>query len=729
MKVQYKLTLSLYADDEKRLQAAKQGDKKTREFEVTLLDRNGEIFSIPPGASAQYSISKPDGHTIVNLATVRADKIVFTLSEQALAAPGLVKGDVTLTLKDGAVLSSQRYAFECVKTDRDLSNVTSTSEYSAISDIVEEASGYKNEAAASAEAAKSFATAASASVDTVREIAAAAKESETAIAGHAKSAEESKNAAETAKTAAEEALEGVNAKVQEASERAAAAQTALEGVNEKVEAASSSATAAEKSATNAAESLRQAELCQKAACECSSAAAVAATGAEASKSAALEAYQQTAENKNLAEQAAASAGNTKQAIDLKATEIGELVLAAEGHANAASQAKAAVDASKAIAEQQATDAKATQIAAKESEDAAQRHLSETLQIKEGIITAEEARVAAERDRVAAEIARNDEEANRVTAELARVEAEQKRKAEATSDHSRAEADHAQHQTMIDTISKFQSGEIAATVADMQTNMATKEHVAAEFKKLIGAAPESLDTLGEIAAALNNEADFAATVVNELGAKASKTEVSEAITGLDNQLKPLIDGKASKLETDKVLAEKVSKTEYDTKVQELAIAIDTKANATDTNVAIAKKVNKTDYDLKVKSLEEGIAGKVAKITGKGLSSEDFTTAEKTKLAGIQEGAKTLEVINSLDSDRTDAALSPAQGKKLKTELDTHMNKTVASEAGAHGLRFHGEKLEYKAGALWTEIKTGGGSEEALADIQLLTTDLLERVKAL
>lgn len=76
---------------------------------------------------------------------------------------------------------------------------------------------------------------------------------------------------------------------------------------------------------------------------------------------------------------------------------------------------------------------------------------------------------------------------------------------------------------------------------------TKEEVLQKIQDVIGAAPEALDTLQEIAKALNNDANFAGTITNEL----------------------------------------------------------------------SKKVDK--------------------ITGKQLSTEDYTTVEKNKLAGIEEGA--------------------------------------------------------------------------------------------
>lgn len=59
--------------------------------------------------------------------------------------------------------------------------------------------------------------------------------------------------------------------------------------------------------------------------------------------------------------------------------------------------------------------------------------------------------------------------------------------------------------------------------------------------------------------------------------------------------------------------------------------------------------------------------VAQETGKGLSSNDYTSTEKTKLAGIAEGANKTVVENVLTSTSTTNALSAAQGKALNDKI--------------------------------------------------------------
>ncbi|HFQ4959198.1 TPA: hypothetical protein ACGUPM_002651 [Vibrio vulnificus] len=53
---------------------------------------------------------------------------------------------------------------------------------------------------------------------------------------------------------------------------------------------------------------------------------------------------------------------------------------------------------------------------------------------------------------------------------------------------------------------------------------TKAETDARIEQVIGTAPDVLDTLQELAEALGNDPNFAATVTNQLALKANKTEV-------------------------------------------------------------------------------------------------------------------------------------------------------------------------------------------------------------
>lgn len=78
----------------------------------------------------------------------------------------------------------------------------------------------------------------------------------------------------------------------------------------------------------------------------------------------------------------------------------------------------------------------------------------------------------------------------------------------------------------------------------------------------------------------------------------------------------------------------------------------------------------DAETILTSYANEIAGKVDKVTGKGLSTEDYTSAEKTKLAGIANNATNIgglypnsvhgEIFNDYSSNQADGSYSHAEG---------------------------------------------------------------------
>ena len=77
----------------------------------------------------------------------------------------------------------------------------------------------------------------------------------------------------------------------------------------------------------------------------------------------------------------------------------------------------------------------------------------------------------------------------------------------------------------------------------------------------------------------------------------------------------------------------------------------------------KQLVETELQTKLSDLHTTVNNKVDKVAGKDLSTNDYTTAEKTKLAGIATGATANVVENVLTSTSTAHALSAAQGKVL------------------------------------------------------------------
>ena len=161
------------------------------------------------------------------------------------------------------------------------------------------------------------------------------------------------------------------------------------------------------------------------------------------------------------------------------------------------------------------------------------------------------------------------------------------------------ADVAHEHAAIDV--KFDDGKnLVEKLAEIQTGgqvdlsgYATQTYVQQQLEALIGGAPEALDTLKELAAALGDNADFASTMTQELAKKVDKVEGSRLIT------------------------------------QEEAAKLEGLANYDDTDVkgrlAALEGINHDDF-----AKAADLAGKVDKEEGKVLIAQ----TELDRLAGLQ-----------------------------------------------------------------------------------------------
>ena len=74
-------------------------------------------------------------------------------------------------------------------------------------------------------------------------------------------------------------------------------------------------------------------------------------------------------------------------------------------------------------------------------------------------------------------------------------------------------------------------------------------------------------------------------------------------------------------------------------------------------------------------------KVDKVSGKALSTNDYTTYEKNKLAGIAAQANKTNIVNNLTTSAAGSALDAQQGKVLKDALDALTQRVTALETPA------------------------------------------------
>ena len=104
------------------------------------------------------------------------------------------------------------------------------------------------------------------------------------------------------------------------------------------------------------------------------------------------------------------------------------------------------------------------------------------------------------------------------------------------------------------------------------------------------------------------------------------------------------------------------------------------------------LNDTNLNQLQTNVEIALDDKVDKVEGKGLSTSDYTTTEKNKLAGIEPGANKTTIADNLTTDDSTKVLSAKQGKLLN---DTKFDKTGGTVTGdvniTGSLQVNGEQV--------------------------------------
>lgn len=110
----------------------------------------------------------------------------------------------------------------------------------------------------------------------------------------------------------------------------------------------------------------------------------------------------------------------------------------------------------------------------------------------------------------------------------------------------------------------------------------------------------------------------------------------------------------------------NKKTLDTTLKEINSSIGGKANTDEIPTKVSQLTNDSGYQTKSEvatAVSDGVKNKVDKVDGKGLSTNDFTTAEKTKLANIADNA----TATTVDSALSDTSTNPVQNKVINAEL--------------------------------------------------------------
>ncbi len=223
--------------------------------------------------------------------------------------------------------------------------------------------------------------------------------------------------------------------------------------------------------------------------------------------------------------------------------------------------------------------------------------------------------------------------------------------------------------------------------NIKDTYSTKEYVTQKISELVNSAPETLDTLNELATALNNDPNFATTIVTQLGTKVDKiegkqlstedfttalktlleslpeeinskyikpsdgipkTDLSQEVQESLNKANSAVQDISSKLDSSVYTEDKKTfalKTEIPTTLPASDVSAwakeETKPIYTAAEIGLDSVDNTADIDKPISTATQtALNTKVDKIDGKQLSTNDYSNEEKEIVAQLKTNVESL-----------------------------------------------------------------------------------------
>ncbi|MBQ8570267.1 MAG: hypothetical protein IJ444_02015 [Kiritimatiellae bacterium] len=235
-----------------------------------------------------------------------------------------------------------------------------------------------------------------------------------------------------------------------------------------------------------------------------------------------------------------------------------------------------------------------------------------------------------------------------------------------------------------------AAQIAAAMANIDmTGYATETYVNTQVSGLVDAAPETLNTLNELAAALGDDPNFATTIAAQIGGKADVNHTHAEYAAANHEHSGYAvsthehTGYANATHTHTGYAAASDVAALQTLVGDTAVS-------TQISNAVANKAdaNHSHGDLYYteSEVDSKLANKVDKVAGKGLSTYDYTEADKKKLTAINANANESNFFSSLTDigittfPTTMKLVSEAMPKNSMIVIDTRRVNGAATDYG-------------------------------------------------
>ena len=230
-------------------------------------------------------------------------------------------------------------------------------------------------------------------------------------------------------------------------------------------------------------------------------------------------------------------------------------------------------------------------------------------------------------------------------------------------------------------------------------------IATAINSLIDSAPDEYNTLGKIAAHLLLTDEQIRTITEQVNDRYTKEETNELVSKIPKfAIEVVTSLPTENISTTTVYLKTGSKSDPDNIYDEY-IYVNSKWELLGT-----QKIDLTNFYTKEET-GDLLNNKVDKVSGKGLSANDYTTAEKNKLSGIATGANKTVV----DSDISTTSTNPIQNKAIGLKFQgvdseiSGINSVLNSTADeiATIVNEYGSKNLADTSLIPNAIKIGGG----------------------
>lgn len=148
----YRISLDIHSTQSQVSLPVKQGDTSRKVF-ISLCE-GGNPYQIDEDCLAVFSARKPDGNIIENNCIIANNVIEYTITEQTSAASGMLNCELKLYGGNSGLITSPR--FTVIVDSRAVSDeeIESTSEYSALTKLIDDTTKATSDANAAADIAK-----------------------------------------------------------------------------------------------------------------------------------------------------------------------------------------------------------------------------------------------------------------------------------------------------------------------------------------------------------------------------------------------------------------------------------------------------------------------------------------------------------------------------------------------------------------------------------------------